>query len=217
MISDEIKEHIKALDRWLEQLGGAFKQSSGLSVEERKQLQAVNKAVTQLERTGVPVPEDLRSLKLKLSANDVAGSEDHEIGARLEEVKNLMQALRKTLKTARAVKQKLKPTGQAGVPKRYYGVTLSDLLRAGLLSVDDRLELRWLKNGPVFKGKFQADGGVMVKTADGWQSFDSLSTAASRFAGRSVNGWRHWRRINNDGTSTSLKDIRASYITKEAD
>lgn len=65
---DEISEHIEVPDRWLEQLGRDDTKPSGLSVEERKQLQAVNKAVEKLQRNGVPVPEDLRSLKLKLSA-----------------------------------------------------------------------------------------------------------------------------------------------------
>ncbi|PIP07414.1 MAG: hypothetical protein COX51_06760 [Syntrophobacteraceae bacterium CG23_combo_of_CG06-09_8_20_14_all_50_8] len=213
---DEINEHIKALDRWLEQLGGAFKQPSGLSVEERKQLQAVNKAVEQLQRNGIPVPEDLRSLKLKLSARDVAGSQDHEIGAHLEGVKNLIKTLGKTIKTARTVRKRLKSMGQVGGTPKYYGIALRDLFQAGLLSTDDRLELQWLKDGPVLKGKIKADGVVMVKTPDGWQPYDSLSTAASRVAGRSLNGWKHWRRVDNDGTTTALEEIRARYIGKEA-
>ena len=71
-----------------------------------------------------------------------------------------------------------------------------DLFKARVLSTDDRLELQWLKDGPVLKGKVKADGTVMVKTPDGWQSYASLSTAASRVAGRSLDGWKHWRRVN---------------------
>ena len=98
-----------------------------------------------------------------------------------------------------------------------YGYRSPDLIRGGLLSVDDRLELQWLKNGPVLKGKVLADGVVMVKTSDGWQQYDSLSTAASRVAGRSLNGWKHWRLVNHDGTTTALEDIRAKYLKEEAD
>jgi len=217
MIPDEIKEHIQALDQWLEQLGRIPKQPSGLSAEERKQLQAVNKAIKQLQRTGVPVPEALRSLKLKLSARDVAGSQDQRIGACLKEVESLIQAIGKTIKAARAVKNRLKVTGQIGGPKKYYGITLLDLLQADALSSNDRLELQWLKAGPVLKGKVTANGMVMVETQDGWQSYASLSTAASRVAGRSLNGWKHWRRVNNDGTATPLKDIRYRYTKKETD
>ena len=149
MIPDEIGGHIKALGRWLEQLGRVSRPPEGLSAEERKQLQAVNKAVEQLQRTGVPVPGDLRSLKLKLSARDVAGSQDQEVEARLKDVESLIQILGRTIKTARAFRDSLKSTGQVGGIKKYYGIALLDLLQAGVLSTDDRLELQWLKDGPV--------------------------------------------------------------------
>ena len=217
MMPGEIWEHIIALDRWLEQLGRVSKPPAGLSAEERKQLQAVNKTIQQLQRNGVTVPEDLRGLKLKLSARDVAGSQDQEVEARMKMVEKVIQALGQTIKTADAVREKLKPKAQVIRTKKYYGIALLDLLQAGVLSTDDRFELQWLKDGPVLKGKVKADGIVMVKTQDGWQSYSSLSTAASRVAGRSLNGWKHWRRVNNDGTATSLEDIRARFINEEAD
>ena len=216
MMPDEMREHIKALDQWLEQLGWAPKSPVGLSAEEQKQLKAVNKAVDQLQRTGVPVPEDLRSLKLKLSAKDVTDSNNRETEARLEKVESLIKALGKTIKTARAIRNKLKSIGQIGKTKKHYGITLLNLLKIGLLSTDDRIELQWLKDGPVLKGKLKSDGTVMVKTPDGWKPYTSLSTAASRVAGRNLNGWKHWRRVNNDDTVTALEDIRALYINKEA-
>ena len=216
MMPDEMREHIKALDQWLEQLGRAPKSPVGLSAEERKQLKAVNKAVDQLQRTGVPVPEDLRSLKLKLSAKDVTDSNNRETEARLEKVESLIKALGKTIKIARAIRNRLKSIGQVGRTKKHYGITLLNLLQIGLLSTDDRLKLQWLKNGPVLKGKIKSDGTVMVKTPDGWRPYASLSAAASRVAGRNLNGWKHWRRVNNDDTVTALEDIRVLYINKEA-
>ncbi|MFO8089689.1 MAG: DUF4357 domain-containing protein [Desulfatiglandaceae bacterium] len=216
MLPDEIVEHIRVLDRWIEQLGQTSKPLPGLSVEERKQLQAVNKAIEQLQRTGVPVPKELRSLKLELSAKDVAGFQDQETGEHLKEVEELIHGLGKTIRAARLVQNKLKPTRQGGGPKRYFGVKLVDLIRAGLVTTDDRLELQWMKDGSVIKGKLTADGRVMVKTSEGWQSYASLSTAASRSAGRSLNGWDHWRRINQDGTATTLADIRAQHLNEEA-
>jgi len=214
---DEISKHIEVLDRWLEQLGRDSTVPSGLSVEERKQLQAVNKAVEQLQRTGVPVPEDLRSLKLKLSARDVVSADQRLTQAHLKKVEKLIRQLGKTIKTARAVRNRLKSTGNIAGIKKHYGVALLDLLQVGSLSTDDRLELQWLKNGPVIKGKIKADGTVMVKTSDRWQSYNSLFTAASRVGGRSLNGWKHWRRVNDDGTATALESIRALYINEETD
>ena len=133
MMPDEIKAHIQALEEWLEEEGRIPKQTSGLSPEERKQLQAVNKAIGQLQRNSIPIPEDLRNLKPKLSAKDNSGFEDHEMEARLKRIENVIQALAKTIKTARAIRDKIKSTGQAGGPKKYYGVSLLDLIRAGLL------------------------------------------------------------------------------------
>ena len=216
MIPDEIRKHIQALDQWLEQLERLPKQLSGLSAEEQKQLQAVDKAMEQLRRSGVTVPEDLRSLKLKLSARDVTRSETYDIATRLKDVEDLIQAIGKSVKTARNIRERLKSAGQVRGARRRYDVDLKDLIRAGLLSVEDRLELQWLKNCPVLKGKVLPDGVVMVNTPNGWQRYDSLSTAASQVAQHSLNGWKHWRRVNSDGTTIAFEDIRARFIDEEA-
>lgn len=212
----EISEHLQALRRWIEQQGHIQKLASGLSVEERKQLQAVNKAVEQLSRSGVPVPEDLRSLKLKFSAKDVSCSENREIKIRLNEVEALIEQLGKIQKAARSIRDRLKATDQPGGPKKHYGITLLDLLQDGLISADDRLELKWLKNGPIYEGKVKPDGTVMTKGPDGWKQYASLSTAASKITGRSLNGWERWRRVNSDGTSTALEKIRERYMMVRA-
>ncbi len=169
MVPDEIMKHIHALDQWLEHLGRTSKTHTGLSVEERKQLQTVNKAAEQLQRAGVSVPEDLRRLKLQLSARDVGGSQDREVESRLKALEKVMHALGKTTKMARTIRDKLRSTGQGGGTKKYFGIELRDLLQAGVLSIKDRMELQWLKDGPVLKGKLRGDGTVMVKTPDGWQ------------------------------------------------
>ncbi|MDY0039681.1 MAG: DUF4357 domain-containing protein [Desulforhabdus sp.] len=217
-MTDDISDLFNALNQWLEQQSRISKKPTGLSTEERKQLQAVNKAVEQLRRSGVPVPEDLRSLKLKLSAQDSSSPDNIENDIRLGKVERLIEDLGKTLKTARLIRDKLKSVGQVGGgPKKYYGIALLDLLQAGLLSVDDRCELQWLKDGPVLEGRIQPDGTIMVKESGKWQPFASLSTAASGVAGRSLNGWKHWRRVNNDGTCTPLEEVRAMYMNEEAD
>lgn len=209
---DEIMPHLQALNQWLERQRHNSKQPSGLSAEERKQLQSVNKAIEQLRRSGVTVPADLRDLKLKLSSKDSLSSDVQENAIRLREVERLIRELSKTLKTARAVRDNLKSNEQSRGTKKHYGVTLLDLLQAGMLSVDDSIELQWLKDGPVVQGTIKADGTIMVRDSDGWQSHASLSSAASKVAGRSLNGWKHWRLVNKDGSTTALEDIRTMYI-----
>ena len=215
-MNKEISEHLQALNRWIEQQGNIPKQLPGLSVEERKQLQTVNKAIKQLNRLGVSVPDDLRRLKLQLSAKDVSGPVNTEVETRLAELKALIEQLRKLMKATRSIRGRLKTTGRIGGTKKHYGIGLLDLLQCGQLSTEDKLELQWLKEGSTYEGKVNPDGTMMAKTPDGWKQYDSLSTAGSEIAGRSLNGWSHWRRINSDGSRTPLKKIRSLYMNKEA-
>jgi len=154
-------------------------------------------------------------MKLTLSAKDVASTDGPEIDTRLRLLESVIHALERTVKSARGIRDRLKSSSKAHGTKKHYGISLLDLLQKGALFTDDRLELQWLKGGPVLKGKVKADGTVMVKTRDGWQSFSSLSTAVSHVAGRSLNGWKHWRRVNLDGTATALEAIRDRYLKEE--
>ncbi|MDD2391242.1 MAG: hypothetical protein PHP23_16145 [Desulfobacterales bacterium] len=211
-MNSEISEYLQKLKHWLEKQGQIPKELSGISGEERKQLLAVNKAVEQLRRSGVSVPEDLLSLKLTLSAKDASEAESRETKIQLEKVERLIQELGEILKVARLIRGRLKATGQTGGPKRHYGITLYDLFRAGLLSNDDKFKLQWLKDGPTHEGRVKPDGTVIVRGAGEWKQYTSLSTAASKISGLSLNGWKHWRRINPDGTSTTLEEIRKRYM-----
>jgi len=214
-MTEELNKHIEAMRRWLEKLDNIPTQLPGLSVEERKQLQTVNKAVEQLNRLGVSVPDDLRRLKLQLSAKDVSDPANIEFQTRLSDLETLIEQLRKMLKAARSIRGRLKTTGRTGGTKKHYGITLLDLLQGGQLSTEDKLELQWHKEGPTYEGKVSPDGTVMAKAPDGWKQYNALSTAASQIAGRSLNGWTHWRRINDDGSRTPLAKIRSFSIIKE--
>lgn len=214
-MSKEMYEHLQELNKWIDQRGNIPKKSVGQSVEECKQLQAVNKAIEQLRRNGVPVPEDLRSLKLRLSANNLSGSENREIENQLKELEHLIESLGKILKSARSIREKLKATGHTAGLKKHYGVALLDLLQSGLISTDDKLELQWSKDSPKYEARVKPDGSIVAKGLGEWRQYDSLSTAASKIAGQSLNGWKHWRRVNSNGTSTALQDIRKGYMNEE--
>jgi hypothetical protein len=211
-MSKELHEHLTYLARWIEEQGNIPTPDPELSAEERKQLLAVNKAIEQLTRLGVSVPEDLRKLKLRLSTKGGSGTENREIEERTAKVEVLIEQLRKVLRAARSLRDRLKATGQTPGTKRHYGVTVLELLQSEDLSTEDALELQWMKDGPIFEGKIQQDGSVTVRTPSGWKRYDALSTAASQIADRSLNGWDHWRRVNRDGTRTALKEIRARYL-----
>ena len=213
-MSEEVKVHLDALHRWIERNGDIPTPDPGLSAEERKQLHAVNRTIQQLTGLGVGIPDDLRSLKLRLSAKDSTSPANTEIENRLLTVEVLVENLRELIQAARSLRDRLKTTGQDHGTKKHYGVSLGDLLRGGHVSTADKLELQWKKDGPVYEGKLCDNGLVMAKTETGWKQFDSLSTAATSIAGRALNGWDHWRRINPDSSRTALTDIRAKFMNE---
>jgi len=214
-MTEPFQTHLKALQAWLDhtaQTPMPEPAAKGLSSEEKQQLQAVNKAIEQLTKLGVEIPSDLRSLKLRLSANDVASVANPQAAKPFSEVQTLIDGLRGLLKAARAIRAKFKSNvSEPDAPVRY-GVTLKELLDAGLLSIEDYFELQWVRDGKVFEGRLLPNGHISVKVETGWKNFTSLSMAAVVLSGRNQNGWAHWRRINADGSRTVLKNIRAHYL-----
>jgi len=211
-MSEQTRPHLEALRRWIEQQLKLPASAPELSFEERKQLQAVNKSIQQLTSLGVSIPDDLRQLKLQLSAKDSGGATDPARESRLAEVESLLDHLHDLTQEARSLRNRLKSNGQTSGRKRHYGVSLEELLENEILSTDDKLELQWKKDGPVFPGKVQADGTVSAKTSAGWQTYKSLSTAATEIGERPLNGWDHWYRVESNGSRTPLSVIRAKFM-----
>lgn len=214
-MDEDIKSHLAAIGEWLARHRNITRPDHGLSGDERKQLQAVEKSIQQLSASGVSIPDELRQLKLQLSAKDVirltttASTREHAA-----EIGEIVSALRRLTQAAKALQNSLKTPGKSSVSKQRYEVTLEELVAHGYLSPDDRLEFSWQKAGPVFEGKLRADGTLMAKTPSGWKSFESLSAAATAIGECSLNGWLHWRRVNTDGSRATLKDIRDQFLSK---
>jgi hypothetical protein len=213
-MDEEIKSHLTAIEAWLARHRGAPRAAHGLSSDERKQLHAVEKSIQQLSASGVAIPDALRQIKLQLSAKDVVRSVEESPRERVAEVGEVSGALNRLTQTAKALYKSLKVPGKPLATKQRFEVTLDELVQAGHLSPDDKLEFSWQKAGPVFEGKVRAGGTLMAKTPSGWKAFDSLSAAATSIGECSLNGWLHWRRVNADGSRTSLKDIRARYLNE---
>ena len=212
-MDDGTKLHLAGIAQWLAGHSANTRLAQGLSGDERKQLHAVNKSIQQLSGLGVAIPDELRLLKLHLSARDVASP----LGGppeRIADVAELVSALGKLAQTAKTLHNQLMTPGKEPVARQRYDATLAQLIQSGYLSTDDRLEFSWQKDGPVFEGKVLAGGELTAKTPSGWKQFDSLSAAADAIGERSLNGWLHWRRVNADGSRTSLKEIRARFLNE---
>lgn len=212
-MADDIARHLAAIDHWLAE-HRASTLATALSSDERKQLHAVNKSIQQLSRLGVGIPDELRQLKLQLSAKDLVSPASTGQEKRLNEVAELIGTLGTLLQTAKKLRNHLNRPENESVARRRYDVKLKELIQNGGLSVDDKLEFSVQKDGPVFEGKVHASGVISARTSSGWKEFDSLSAAADAISEHSLNGWLHWRRVNKDGSRTTLKDIRAEFIKK---
>lgn len=213
-MDEDIKSHLAAIEDWLARHRNIARPVHGLSDDERKQLLAVEKSIQQLSVSGVSIPDELRQLKLQLSAKDVTRHALSSARVRASEVGEIVSTLSRLAQAAKSLHNSLKTPGRAPVSKQRHEVTLEELIRAGHLSPEDRLEFSWRKAGPVFDGKVRADGTLMAKTPAGWKAFESLSAAATAIGECSLNGWLHWRRINADGSRTTLKDVRARYLNE---
>ncbi|MFO7885816.1 MAG: hypothetical protein R6U68_13450 [Desulfobacteraceae bacterium] len=121
MLPDRISDHIKAIDQWLNELNQIPVPSQGFSAKELKQLRAFNKAVGDLQRNNIPVPEELRRLKLKLSARDATGYQNQEAEKQLNAVETLIRELGKTIQNARSHRERLKTKMPAGGRKKLWG------------------------------------------------------------------------------------------------
>ena len=215
---DEVQEHIQALRQWLATQGLAAK-TTGLSAEDRQRLHKLNKAIEQLSRLGIAIPGELLEQQQRLAASDRSSEGTLALAKSLPQLEGLIEELRQLLREALALRRQCQgagqPAGRTVGSKHYYGVHLTELVQAGYLAPEDRLELQWQKNGPVFEGKVQKDGLVLIKTARGWQTYKSLSAAAVDQAGHSLNGWDHWSRLNADGSRTRLREIREQFLRQK--
>lgn len=203
-MTPELQQSLDVIRRWLADIDRVQPVQSSLTIEEKKQLQTVNRAIAHLEKLGVTVPDDLRELKLNLSVRDSDSDLDQALSEKLNSLDDLIESLRGLRSEAKKIRDSFKTRHSGTGAKKYFGVQVVQLIKARLLSTESRIELRWAKEGEVFEGRLRNDGRVAVRSDLGWKEYDSLSTAASETAGRSLNGWRHWRLVEPNGNRTPL-------------
>ncbi|TLD70975.1 DUF4357 domain-containing protein [Phragmitibacter flavus] len=218
---ESIQEHLEGIRHWLDQVDAIAmpeQHPSGLSSQEKQELRRVDALIEQLKAMGVgSIPAELVDKKCELTARDASFAEMSEATLLLPAVEELCRYLAELSKRSRITRNKIRTHTAKQVPRAYHDVEPLDLLNAGYLSTDDRLELQWSKQHDVYEGKLEGDGRIRANTQDGWMAFSSLSSAAQYISGRPQNGWEHWRRINDDGSRTPLKKIREQYQEENED
>ena len=89
-------------------------------------------------------------------------------------------------------------------PRKHHGVTVSQLMEAGILRAADEIEY----TGRGHEGKraqLESDGSIIVDGA----RFTSPSAAGAKVRGGAVNGWGVWARRGADGELVTLGELRA--------
>lgn len=217
----KISENIEAIRHWLDEVEAIplpEDRPSGLSSQEKQELRKIEGMIDQLKSLGVTlIPAELVDKKCELAARDVPAPAPSDATKFLPTLEELCGKLGELAKKARILRNQIRSRTANNGPRAYYDVEPLDLLNAGYLSTNDRLELQWSNTSGVHEGRLESDGRIRANTQDGWKPFPSLSSAAQYISGRPQNGWEHWRRINEDGTRTSLKKIRDQYREENGD
>lgn len=214
MIEGELKVHVTAIEHWIERQLEIIAEPVGLSVEQRKQLQAIEKSIRQLSKSGIEIPDDLRRLKLDLSAHDVATvgssiSDEHK-----DAVIGLIDELKRLLDKALNIQRRTKKPDDTNVTKRNFRVSLKDLIDSGHLSANDQIEFSYNRGALRAKGEVSSEGAIQIQTNTGTTTFQSLSNAAVDITGRSLNGWIYWWKVNPDDSRVLLDDIRKQFLNE---
>lgn len=216
-----LTEHLESIRRWLDEVEAIplpEDRPSGLSSQEKQELRRIEGLIDQLKSHGVAlIPAELVDKKCELAARDIPAPTPYDAAKFLPTLEELCGKLGELAKKARILRNQIRSRTANNGPRAYYDVEPLDLLNAGYLSTNDRLELQWSNTSGVHEGRLESDGRIRANTQDGWKAFPSLSSAAQYISGRPQNGWEHWRRINEDGTRTSLKKIREQYQEENGD
>jgi len=214
-MNPELKNSLDVIASWLADIRETRTINSGLTSDEKKQLNAVNRTIAQLQKLNVPIPDDLRQLKLKISSRDIEHMSNPAHDVELETLNRVIASLDDLISKAKRIRNSFKPIARNSGTKRHYDVQLLDIIENGFINAESRLELQWLKHGEVFEGKLLKDGRIAVRTASAWEEYDSLSAAASKTSGCSLNGWSHWRLVESNGNLTPMEKIRIRYLNRE--
>ena len=220
-MDSRLTDPLESIRRWLNEVEAIplpEDRPSGLSSQEKQELRRLEGLIDQLKSHGVTlIPAELVDKKCELAARDLPAPAPSDATKFLPTLDELCGKLGEIAKKARILRNQIRSRTANTGPRAYYDVEPLDLLKAGYLSTNDRLELQWSNTSGVHEGRLESDGRIRANTQDGWKAFPSLSSAAQYISGRPQNGWEHWKRINEDGSRTPLKKIREQFQEENGD
>lgn len=236
----ELKEKIVQLKELLQEIEALMQPN--LDEQRRKekqaQLRTVERSILELQKTGTPVPDELRELKFRL-VHEYDLYKEYKTVQR--ELSNLLMPFivetpkQKPLPAAVPVSKQpgpepapkpLEPSPYHSEPeptfdvkgqerksgkKESYRVTISDLVKSGLIRPGT--EIRNKYKGRWFKAVISEDGIIELEINGQLQRHKSPSGAAMAASGKSQDGWTWWGLTINEQTNT-LDFYRKKYLNE---
>lgn len=237
----ELKEKIEQLKLLLQEIEELMQPylDERRRKEQQSQIKTVERSIVELQKSGTPVPDELRELKFRLvHENDLY----KEYKTVQREVSNLLTPF-----IVEPLKQKPLPVGaparkQSGPQpapkppetiselitpepkfdlkvqerktskKELYRVTISDLVKSGL--IQPGTEIRNKYKGRWFKAVITEEGIIELEINGQLQRHKSPSGAAVAASGKSQDGWTWWSLTGTHHAET-LDYYRKKYLMKQ--
>ncbi len=204
----DIKQQVVSVTQQLAKLTTALTEALTDAGTDAKhlQLKAICDSIRQLESRSVPVPDDLRRLKLDLTSS-LAPLEDAK-EARDILVQQLIRVLSVlNVPVEGTIRRRNSP------PKR---ISLGELVTSGVLPEGTEVIHRRKRSGVVYRGKVVHPGAIEL-TIDGERKlFETPSAAGQAVVGGSVDGWNFWSVAQDNGRDVPLIAYRSQFVKENS-
>ncbi|MBD3339593.1 MAG: hypothetical protein GF353_10815 [Candidatus Lokiarchaeota archaeon] len=210
---NDINEQIKQLELLLQNISKELKslQPTETLVEKQNQLHAIENTIQKLTKDNVPIPNDLRELKLKLVYEIEQLPDIEEAKKRLALVfKDYQEIFQPAAVKKRTLKRRKRRKRRKKLGRR---IEVIDLLKAEIIPKDTVI-FRTYK-GIRYEAQIDRNGKIVTTFNGRVQMFDSPSAAAVTLTNLSQNGWKWWF-VSIDGKKRELDYYRKEYIKNEA-
>lgn len=228
-------EQLKLLLREIEELMQPYLDEQRRK-EQQSQIKTVERSIVELQKSGTPVPDELRELKFRLVHESDLYKEYKTVQ---RELSNLLTPLviqpqkSKTIPAPAPARNQsgpdptpkpLEPSPEHSEPeptfdlqgqerksgkKESYRVTISDLVRSGLIQPGTEIRNRY--KGRWFKAVITEDGIIELEINGQLQRHKSPSGAAVAASGKSQDGWTWWSLTGSHHAET-LDYYRKKYL-----
>ena len=89
----DLKKSLDDIRDWIAHIQKIKTERPGLSSEEKKQLLAVNRTIEQWQKQNIPIPDELRKIKLRLGSRDMGDMPNPVLDRNLHTLDELIQSL----------------------------------------------------------------------------------------------------------------------------